>query len=349
MRDLGSPLQWFLFLGFVFVMLALDLGVFHRKSHRIGLREAVFWSIVWTLLAFVFNGWIYFEYGGTPGLEFLLGYVIERSLSFDNIFVFIVIFNYFAVPAEFQHRVLFWGILGALISRGIFIALGVALLERFEWIILVFGVFLVWTGWKVLRGHETEVHPEKNPAVKLFQRFVPLTSHYSGKDFFVREGGKLFATPLMLVLIVVEATDVVFAVDSIPAVFGVTRDPFIVFTSNIFAILGLRALYFLLAGLMHKFRYLSYGLGLVLMFIGVKMVIHDWLEIPNLLSLGVVLGILLVSVLVSLARPAPPESIPDPTEQTVGDFEHSEAAHMLREEKAKEKKEKKEEETAARR
>ncbi len=349
MRDLGSPLQWFLFLGFVFVMLALDLGVFHRKSHRIGLREAVFWSVVWTLLAFAFNGWIYLEYGGTPGLEFLLGYVIERSLSFDNIFVFIVIFNYFAVPAEFQHRVLFWGILGALISRGIFIALGVALLERFEWIILVFGAFLVWTGWKVLRGHETEVHPEKNPAVKLFQRFVPLTSQYAGKDFFVREGGKLFATPLMLVLIVVEATDVVFAVDSIPAVFGVTRDPFIVFTSNIFAILGLRALYFLLAGLMHKFRYLSYGLGLVLMFIGVKMVIHDWLAIPNLLSLGVVLGILLVSVLVSLARPAPSETIPDPTEQTEGDFEHSEAARMLREEQAKEEKEKQEEETAARR
>jgi len=346
MRDLGSPLQWFLFLGFVFVMLALDLGVFHRKSHRIGLREAVFWSVVWTLIAFAFNGWIYLEYGGTPGLEFLLGYVIERSLSFDNIFVFIVIFNYFAVPAEFQHRVLFWGILGALVSRGIFIALGVALLERFEWIILVFGAFLVWTGFKVLRGQETEVHPEKNPAVKLFQRFVPLTSHYAGKDFFVREGGKLFATPLMLVLIVVEATDVVFAVDSIPAVFGVTRDPFIVFTSNIFAILGLRALYFLLAGLMHKFRYLSYGLGLVLMFIGVKMVIHDWFEIPNLLSLGVVLAILLVSVLVSLARPAPAAEMPDPTAQLAGDFEHSEAARMLREEQAKEEKE---EETAARR
>ncbi|HEX9671548.1 MAG TPA: TerC family protein [Thermoanaerobaculia bacterium] len=346
MRDLGSPLQWFLFLGFVFVMLALDLGVFHRKSHRIGLREAVFWSVVWTLIAFAFNGWIYLEYGGTPGLEFLLGYVIERSLSFDNIFVFIVIFNYFAVPAEFQHRVLFWGILGALVSRGIFIALGVALLERFEWIILVFGAFLVWTGFKVLRGQETEVHPEKNPAVKLFQRFVPLTSHYAGKDFFVREGGKLFATPLMLVLIVVEATDVVFAVDSIPAVFGVTRDPFIVFTSNIFAILGLRALYFLLAGLMHKFRYLSYGLGLVLMFIGVKMVIHDWFEIPNLLSLGVVLAILLVSVLVSLARPAPAAEMPDPTAQVADDFEHSAAARMLREEQAKEEKE---EETAARR
>ncbi|HEX5759745.1 MAG TPA: TerC family protein [Thermoanaerobaculia bacterium] len=332
MRTLGSPLQWSLFLAFVFVMLALDLGVFHRKSHRIGLREAAFWSIAWTLLAFAFNGWIYWEYGATPGLEFLLGYIIERSLSFDNIFVFIVIFNYFAVPAEFQHRVLFWGILGALVSRGVFIALGVALLERFEWIILVFGVFLVWTGFKVLRGGDTDVHPERNPAVKLFQRFVPLTSHYAGKRFFVREGGRLFATPLMLVLIVVEATDVVFAVDSIPAVFGVTRDPFIVFTSNIFAILGLRALYFLLAGLMHKFRYLSYGLGLVLMFIGAKMTLHDWLHIPNVLSLVVVLAILLGSVLLSLARPAPPESIPDPTTQPSGDFESSPAAQALREE-----------------
>jgi tellurite resistance protein TerC len=346
---LGSPLQWGLFFAFVLGMLALDLGVFHRKTHRVSIREAVVWSIVWTVIALIFNFWIYREYGEQLGLEFLTAYVIERSLSFDNIFVFIVIFNYFAVPAEHQHRVLFWGILGALVSRGIFIALGTALITRFDWLIFVFGAFLVYTGFKILKEKDTEVHPEKNPVVKLFQRFVPLTPRYHGKHFFVQEAGRRVATPLMLVLVVVEATDVVFAVDSIPAVFGVTTQPFIVFTSNIFAILGLRALYFLLAGLMHKFRYLSYGLGLVLMFIGVKMVIHDWLEIPNLLSLGVVLGILLVSVLVSLARPAPPESIPDPTEQTVGDFEHSEAARMLREEQAKEEKEKKEEEPAARR
>ncbi len=335
MNTLGTPLQWALFLGFVFVMLALDLGVFHRKTHRIGLREAAFWSVFWTLLAFVFNGWIYFEYGGGPGLEFLLGYVIERSLSFDNIFVFIVIFSYFAVPAEYQHRVLFWGILGALVSRGVFIALGVALLQRFDWIILVFGVFLVWTGWKVLRDPGTEVHPERNPVVKLFQRLVPLTSHYEGKRFFVRRGRKLFATPLMLVLVVVEATDVVFAVDSIPAIFGVTQDPFIVFTSNIFAILGLRALYFLLAGLMHKFRYLSYGLGLVLMFIGVKMTLHDWVHIPNGVSLGVVLGILAAAVAISLLRPAPPPAIPG-EEVAPGDFEHSPAAQALAAEQERE-------------
>src|SRR6185369_11805910 len=245
-------------------MLAVDLGVVHRKEHRIGLREAVVWSFLWTVLALLFNAWIYQRYGSKPGLEFFTGYVIERSLSFDNIFVFVVLFNYFAVPAKLQHRVLFWGILGALLSRGLFIALGTALLTRFEWLMLVFGAFLVYTGIKILRGDESEVHPEKNPVLRLFQRFVPLTSEYHGKKFFVRLDGRLLATPLMLVLVVVEATDVIFAVDSIPAVFGVTRDPFIVFTSNIFAILGLRALYFLLAGLMHKFHYLSYGLGLVL-------------------------------------------------------------------------------------
>jgi tellurite resistance protein TerC len=203
---------------------------------------------------------------------------------------------------------LFWGILGALISRGIFIAMGTALLSRFEWLILVFGAFLVYTGIKILLEKETEVHPERNPVLKLFQRFVPLTSHYRGKSFFVHDGGRLKATPLMLVLVVVEATDVVFAVDSIPAVFGVTRNAFIVFTSNIFAILGLRALYFLLAGLMHKFQYLSYGLGLVLIFVGAKMLLHDWFEIPIEISLAIVLGLLTAAIVISLLRPGPPES-----------------------------------------
>ncbi len=355
MRDLGTPLQWAFFLGFVFVMLALDLGVFHRKSHRIGLREATFWSIFWTLLAFAFNAWVYLQFpaypdatahGSTPGLDFLLGYVIERSLSFDNIFVFIVIFNYFAVPAEHQHRVLFWGILGALISRGLFIAAGAGLLQRFEWIILVFGAFLVWTGFKVLRDPETEVHPERNPVVKLFQRLVPLTSHYAGKHFFVRERGKLFATPLMLVLIVVEATDVVFAVDSIPAIFGVTRDPFIVFTSNIFAILGLRALYFLLAGLMHRFRYLNYGLGVVLMFIGVKMLLHDWVPIPNGWSLAVVLVVLAVAMGASLLRPPLPKEVFPGEDVAPGDFEHSPAAEALLHEQEREEQEARDEEAA---
>jgi len=308
METVGTPLQWSFFFALVLAMLALDLGVFNRREHRIGLREALFWSVVWTLVALAFNLWIYYRFGSQIGLEFLTGYIIERSLSFDNIFVFIVIFNYFAVPAEYQHRVLFWGILGALISRGVFIAMGTALLTRFSWLIFVFGGFLVYTGIKILMEKETEVHPEKNPVLKLFQRFVPLTGHYRGKRFFVHDDGRLKATPLMLVLVVVEATDVVFAVDSIPAVFGVTRNAFIVFTSNIFAILGLRALYFLLAGLMHKFQYLSYGLGLVLVFVGAKMLLHDWVEIPIELSLGIVLALLTGAIVISLLRPRPPES-----------------------------------------
>lgn len=339
MNQTGTPLQWGLFFAFVLGMLALDLGVFHRKEHRVNIREAVFWSVFWTLLALGFNGWIYAAFGPQLGLEFLTGYVIERSLSFDNIFVFIVIFNYFAVPAEHQHRVLFWGILGALISRGIFIAVGTVLLASFEWLIFVFGAFLVYTGVKILRQKEAEVHPERNPVLRLFQRFVPLTLQYHGKKFFVREGGqgqgqehgrgRLVATPLMLVLVVVEATDVVFAVDSIPAVFGVTRDPFIVFTSNIFAILGLRALYFLLAGLMHKFQYLGFGLGLVLVFVGAKMVLHDWVHIPIELSLGIVMLILTAAVVISLLRPAPVESVPHPTEIGPGEFENSAAAREI--------------------
>jgi len=332
----GTPLQWGIFFALIFGMLALDLGVLNRHEHRVGVREALFWSVVWTLVALLFNGWIYYRFGSRTGFEFLTGYVIERSLSFDNIFVFVVIFNYFAVPAEQQHRVLFWGILGALVSRGLFIGLGTALLSRFAWLILIFGGFLVYTGIKILLEKETEVHPERNPVLKLFQRFVPLTNRYHGKRFFIRED-RLKATPLMLVLVVVEATDVVFAVDSIPAVFGVTTNGFIVFTSNIFAILGLRALYFLLAGLMHKFRFLSYGLGLVLIFVGVKMLIHNWVDIPIELSLAIVLGILALAIAVSLLVPAPPEetALPDPLE-IAGDFEHSPAARELEiEEQAK--------------
>ncbi|HEV8582599.1 MAG TPA: TerC family protein [Thermoanaerobaculia bacterium] len=330
MENVGTPLQWGFFFILILGMLALDLGVFNRREHRIGLREALFWSVVWTIVALIFNLWIYYRFGSRVGLEFLTGYIIERSLSFDNIFVFVVIFNYFAVPAEYQHRVLFWGILGALISRGVFIAMGTALLARFAWLIFVFGGFLVYTGFKILAEREPEVHPEKNPVLKLFQRFVPLTGRYHGKRFFVRDDDRLKATPLMLVLVVVEATDVVFAVDSIPAVFGVTTNAFIVFTSNIFAILGLRALYFLLAGLMHKFRYLSYGLGLVLIFVGAKMLLHDWVEIPIEISLAIVLGLLSAAILVSLLRPDTPEqAVPDPTEVTADRFEESLAAREL--------------------
>lgn len=325
----GTPLQWGVFFALVLGMLALDLGVFNRREHRVGLREALFWSVVWTIVALVFNGWVYYRFGPATGLEFLTGYVIERSLSFDNIFVFVVIFNYFAVPPEHQHRVLFWGILGALISRGLFIGMGTALISRFSWLIFVFGAFLVYTGAKILGQKETEVHPERNPVLKLFRRLVPLSARYHGKHFFVHEDGRLKATPLMLVLVVVEATDVVFAVDSIPAVFGVTTNAFIVFSSNIFAILGLRALYFLLAGLMHKFRFLSYGLGLVLIFVGAKMLADPWVHIPTGLSLGIVLGILTLAILLSLLRQAPPEeALPDPLEIT-GDFAHSPAAREL--------------------
>ncbi|HVG08399.1 MAG TPA: TerC family protein [Thermoanaerobaculia bacterium] len=313
MEQIGTPLQWGVFFSLVAIMLALDLGVFHRKERRITLRESLFWSVFWTILALIFNYWIYYQFGSEPGIEFLTGYVIERSLSFDNIFVFIVIFNYFAVPAQYQHRVLFWGILGALISRGVFIAMGTALIERFEWMIFVFGAFLVYTGIKILVQKETEVHPETNPVVRLFQRFVPLTTRYHGKRFFATENGRRVATPLMLVLVVIEATDIVFAVDSIPAIFAITRNGFIIFTSNIFAILGLRALYFLLAGLMHKFRYLGFGLGLVLAFIGAKMLTHNWVHIPTSWSLGIVLGILTVAIVASLLRPLDPAEVADPT------------------------------------
>ncbi|HSK78500.1 MAG TPA: TerC family protein [Thermoanaerobaculia bacterium] len=331
METIGTPLLLGLFLAFILGMLALDLGVFHRREHQVGPREATIWTLVWIALSLAFNLWVYLQFGPTKGLEFFTGYVIEKALSIDNIFVFIVIFRYFSVRPEHQHRILFWGILGALVLRGIFIVAGTALLARFDWIILVFGAFLVYTGFKILRAHETEVHPEKNPILKLFRRFVPMTSDYHGKHFFVRESGRLLATPLLLVLVVVEATDVVFAVDSIPAIFGITHDPFIVFTSNIFAILGLRALYFLLAGLMHKFRYLSVGLGLVLVFIGVKMLIHGWVEIPIVVSLGVVAFLLGGSVLLSLLRPAPPEAVPDPLHEPVPDFQHSPAARVLEE------------------
>ncbi|MFL6236289.1 MAG: TerC family protein [Thermoanaerobaculia bacterium] len=330
----GTPLHWGVFFLLIVGVLALDLGVLNRREHRIGLREALVWSVVWTAVGLAFNLWIAFRFGHQAGLEFLTGYVIERALSFDNIFVFVILFNYFAVPAEQQHRVLFWGILGALLSRGLFIGLGTALISRFEWLIFVFGAFLVYTGFKMFRSEEPEVHPEKNPVVRLFQRFVPLVGSYHGKRFLIRDGGRVLATPLLLVLVVIEATDVIFAVDSIPAVFGVTRNTFIIFTSNIFAILGLRALYFLLAGLMVKFRYLGYGVGLVLVFVGSKMLGHEVVDIPPELSLGIVLGVLALSILASLLRPAAPDPeeegvFHDPAENAGEDFQSSPAGREL--------------------
>ena len=295
-----SLFLWVIFNVFVLGMLALDLLVFHRKAHAVSLREAFAWSAVWIALALIFNLGIYYLWGSEKALEFLAGYLIEKSLSVDNIFVFIMIFSYFAVPAMYQHRILFWGILGALIMRAIFIAAGAALLSAFHWIIYIFGGFLIITGIKMLFAGEGKIEPEKNPAVLLLRRWMPITNEFHGQRFFVRIDQRIWATPLFVVLLVIETTDVIFAVDSIPAVFAITLDPFIVYTSNIFAILGLRALYFLLAGILEMFRYLKAGLSFVLCFVGVKMMLVDFYKIPIGVSLGVVAGILAVSILASL-------------------------------------------------
>ena len=294
-----SLFLWVIFNVFVLGMLALDLLVLHRKAHAVSLREALTWSCVWVSLALLFSLGVYFARGGEKALEFLTGYVIEWSLSVDNLFVFLVIFSYFAVPPIYQHRVLFWGILGALVLRAIFIATGAALLANFHWMIYVFGGFLVFTGIKLLFAGEDKVEPEKNPAVRLLRRFIKVTPDYQGQRFFIRKDGRLWATPLFLVLVVVETTDVIFAVDSIPAIFAITLDPFIVYTSNVFAILGLRALFFLLAGVIDMFRYLRVGLSFVLCFIGAKMMLVDFYKIPIGISLGVVAGILGISILAS--------------------------------------------------
>jgi tellurite resistance protein TerC len=291
---------WIAFNVFVLGMLALDLGIFHRKAHAVSIKEASIWSAVWILLALVFNLAIYFVWGQEKALEFLTGYIIEKSLSVDNLFVFLMIFQYFATPAIYQHRILFWGIVGALVMRAIFIATGAALLENFHWMIYVFGAFLTVTGIKMLLQGDEKLEPDKNPVVRLFQRWVPITNEYQGQRFFVRKEGKIHATLLMLVLIVVETTDVIFAVDSIPAIFAITTDPFIVYTSNVFAILGLRALYFMLAGVMLMFVYLKVGLSFVLCFVGAKMLVVDFYKIPIGISLGVVAGILILSVAVSV-------------------------------------------------
>jgi TerC family integral membrane protein len=291
---------WVIFNVFVLGILALDLLVLHRKAHAVSLREALAWSCVWVSLALLFAVGVYFFRGGEKALEFLTGYVIEWSLSVDNLFVFLVIFSYFAVPPIYQHRVLFWGILGALVLRAIFIATGTALLTNFHWMIYVFGGFLIFTGIKLLFAGEEKIEPEKNPAVRLVRRLMNVTPDYHGQQFFIRKDGRLWGTPLLLVLVVVETTDVIFAVDSIPAIFAITLDPFIVYTSNVFAILGLRALFFLLAGVMDMFRYLKVGLSFVLCFVGIKMVIVAFYKIPIGISLGVVAGILGISILASI-------------------------------------------------
>src|SRR6478609_3470094 len=294
---------WVGFIAFVLAMLALDLGIFNRNPHVVSPKEASIWTAVWVGLALLFAGGLLFFEGHQSALTFLTGYLIEESLSIDNIFVIVLIFQYFAVPAQYQHRVLFWGILGALIMRGLFIALGAALLARFEWIIYIFGALLVITGIRMALKGDEEFDGEQNPVVKFVRKLIPLTNGYRDKHFFTMENGRRHATPLLLVLVLVEATDLIFAVDSIPAIFGITRDPFLVFTSNIFAVLGLRSLFFLLAHVVTKFHLLKYGLAVILTFVGAKMLVESWIHIPIMLSLGVVLGLLAASIAGSLIWP----------------------------------------------
>ncbi|HCA57957.1 MAG TPA: hypothetical protein DEP46_08260 [Blastocatellia bacterium] len=327
---------WFYlaFTGFVLLMLALDLGVFHRKAHEVSFKEASAWSIVWVTLALVFNyllyhytlwkfpqderlmaipGFVPDAAAWTVSLEFLTGYIVEKSLSVDNIFVFVVVFAYFAIPPKYQHRVLFYGILGALVFRAIFIGMG-SWLMQFHWVIYLFGAFLILTGLKMMFGPEKPIDPEKNPVIKLFKRIMPVTSKIHGKNFFVRDRGRLAATPLFIALLFLEMTDIIFAVDSVPAIFAITAEPMIVFTSNIFAILGLRAMYFMLAGAVGKFHLLKYGLSIVLVFVGLKMV---WLndlyggKFPITWSLGFILTTIAISVVASLMFPLKDEKALD--------------------------------------
>jgi tellurite resistance protein TerC len=292
---------WIGFHVFVFLMLALDLGIFHRNTHKVPVKEAVIWSAVWIALALIFNLFIFFEFGRTKALEFLTGYIIEYSLSVDNIFVFILIFSYFAVKDQYQHKILFWGILGALIMRGIFIFTGVALINRFHWVVIIFGGFLVFTGIRMLFQKETVVDPEKNAIVRFFRKFLPVSHSIHGDKLFIMQNRRLYATPLFLVLLIIESSDLIFAVDSIPAILAISKDTFIVYTSNIFAILGLRSLYFAIAGIIGLFRYLKVGLAFVLSFVGLKMLVSYFhFEIPIILSLVIIISILLVSILASV-------------------------------------------------
>jgi tellurite resistance protein TerC len=295
-----DTLAWIIFGLLIASFLALDLFVFHREAHEVKPREALTWVCIWVTVALVFCGILYVWRGPDAAGEFLAGYLIEQSLSVDNMFVFALIFGYFAVPGKLQHRLLFWGIVGAVIFRALFIGAGAALLKNFHWTIYLFGGFLVYTGLKLLRHSAEEIDPEKNPVLRLLRRFVPITDRLHGQSFFTRQNGRLMATPLFAVLVVIETTDVIFAVDSIPAVFAVTSDPFIVFTSNAFAILGLRALYFLLADMMGRFVYLKYGLAAILTLVGAKMLLTDVYKVPVWLSLSCIAAILIVTVLVSL-------------------------------------------------
>jgi tellurite resistance protein TerC len=306
LETVGTPLLWIGFTLVILTLLALDLGIFHRRDHTVSFREAAGWTVTYVILALIFGAGVTAKFGSDSGLEFYTGYLIELALSVDNLFVFLVLFGMFRVPAVLQHRVLFWGVLGALVMRALFILLGAALLQRFHFMIYVFGALLLVVGGRLLFKGNAEVHPETNPLVRLLRRFFPVTADFQGRHFLVKRDGRLWATPLLVVLVAIEATDVVFAVDSIPAIFGVTTDPFIVYTSNVFAILGLRSMFFVLSGLMDKFRFLPIGLAAVLIFIGLKMLGSHWVKVPTAISLGVVGAILGISVVVSLIFPGPP-------------------------------------------
>ncbi len=296
---------WVFFNLFVLVMLALDLGVFNRKAHVVSIKEAVSWTAVWVFLAMVFNVIIYYWLGQQKALEFFTGYLVEKALSVDNIFVFIMVFSYFAIPSQFQHKVLFWGIIGALIMRVIFIFAGVALIEKFHFTIYIFGALLIYTGYKMFGHSNVKIEPDKNPVVRFFKKFMPVTTELHEDKFFVKKDGKKFATPLFLVLILIETTDLIFAVDSIPAILAITQDQFIVYTSNVFAILGLRSLYFALAGIIHRFWLLSYGLAVVLIFVGIKMLLVDFYKIPIEWSLIFIAFTITASMIISLKTKQP--------------------------------------------
>jgi tellurite resistance protein TerC len=299
---LNQLLFWILFNIFVLGMLALDLGFLQRPGHTVKFREALTWSLIWIALAGAFAVLVYSRYGHATAVEFVTGYLIELSLSVDNLFIFLLIFRYFRVAPEHQHKVLFWGIVGALVMRGIFIIVGIGLIQRFHWITYIFGALLVYSGIKLFRQHGVGIEPENNPVLRLFRRWVPMTENYEGDRFVVRRT-RPYATPLLAVLILVETTDVLFATDSIPAVLAITLKPFIVYTSNVFAVLGLRSMYFLLAGMMELFHYLHYGLAAILIFVGAKMLVSNYYPIPTWIALGVVAGVLLISVLASLLHP----------------------------------------------
>jgi tellurite resistance protein TerC len=303
LRPMDNSYFWIGFNAFILAMLAFDLGFVNKKEKAISFKESIAWVAFWSSLALAFNGLVYYWFGPQKAFEFLTGYVIEWSLSVDNLFVFIVIFNYFNVPKQYQHRVLFWGILGALILRGTFIVVGVALFQKFEWMVYIFGGILVFTGFKMFfGGEEDDPKLDNNIFVRLCKKVFPVTEEYHGKNFFIKHGRKWLATPLFIVLVVVDFTDLVFAVDSIPAVLSISSDPFIVYTSNVFAILGLRALFFALSGMMDLFKYLKYGLAVILTFVGVKMIISHYVHIPVEWALFVVVIILAISIMLSLAR-----------------------------------------------